>query len=415
MRALLHDVSALRWWAARHLGRGLSPLAIPLSGLRLAEVPLPDPPGTDWVRVRVRLCGICGTDVAVLRGRAGPELSPFVSFPAVPGHEIVGVAQRGPLVGRRVVIDPFLGCAVRNLSLCPACAVGRTSLCHRFADGDLAPGMLLGLCRDLPGGWAPLVVVHASQLHPVPEAVSDSAAVMAEPLAVALHAILADPPDPQERVLLIGAGTMGLCLLAAMRLLGVPTRVAVLARHPIQRTMALKFGAVELVKTMRDAEQVAQRSLGWTVRRGRLHARAWTGGFDRTLDTVGSPATIAAALRLTRAGGRVTLVGTSGTLRRFDSTPLWAHELTLQGVCGYGREPRADGAHTLDLALRLLAEHPEIPVGELVTHSFPLEEHGEALRHAFFHGRRASVKVVFEPAAGEPASVRPPVPALAQA
>ena len=407
MRALVHDVPVWRWWAARHVGRRIPPLAVPLSGLRLAEVPLPDPPGADWVRVRVRLCGICGTDVAALRGRTGPELSPLISFPAVPGHEIVGIAQRGPLVGRRVVIDPFLGCAVRGLPPCPACAAGRTSLCHRFADGDLAPGMLLGFCRDLPGGWAPLVVAHASQLHPVPDAVSDSAAVMAEPLAVALHAILADPPDPEERVLLIGAGTMGLCLLAAMRLLDIDTRVAMVARHHVQRTMALQFGAVELVKNTRDVEQAAVRSLGWTVRRGRLGTRVWNGGFDRTFDTIGSPSSIASAMRLTRAGGRVTLIGTSGTLRRFDTTPVWAHELRVQGFLGYGTEPRAGGAHTLDLALRLLAERPEIPVGELVTHSFPLEEYPEALRHAFFHGRRGSVKVVFEPAVGEPAPARP--------
>ncbi len=407
MRALLYDVGSTRRWAARQLGGRVPPLAVPLAGLRLTEVELPDPPGPDWVRVRVRLCGICGSDVATLRGRTGPELSALRSAPTVPGHEIVGVAQRGPLVGRRVVVDPYLGCAVRGLPLCPACAAGRISLCHRFADGDFSPGMTLGLCRDLPGGWAPLVVAHSSQLHPVPDAVSDSAAVLAEPLAVALHAVLADPPGPEERVLLIGAGTMGLCVLAAMRMLDIPTRVAVVARHPIQRTMALKLGAVELAKSIRDAEQIATRSLGWSVWRGRSGSRVYAGGFDRVMDTVGTPVTMATAFRLARAGGRIALIGQSGAMPRFHATPMWAHELTWRGYCGYGPEPGAGGAHTMDLALRLLAERPDIPVGEFVTHSFALDDHREALRHAFFHGRRDSVKVVFEPAVGEPAPARP--------
>jgi len=112
---------------------------------------------------------------------------------------------------------------------------------------------------------------------------------------------------------------------------------------------------------------------------------------------VGSPATVAAALRLARSGGRVALVGASGTLPRLDSTPLWAHELQVAGYCGYGSEGGPDGEHTIDMALRLLAAHPELRLGDLVTHRFPLARYPEALRACFAHRRSGAVKVVFEP------------------
>ena len=400
MRALEYDFSPVRWLAARHLGSRAPGLAVRFSGLRLRNPPPPAPPGPDWVSVRVRLAGICGSDIAMLRGRTGPQLSPFVSFPAVPGHEVLGVVEKGPLVGRRVVLDPFLGCRCRGLPPCPACAQGHTALCHRFAEGALAPGMLLGYCRDLPGGWAERMVAHVTQLHPVPDGVDDASAVLAEPLAVALHAVLAAPLVGEDRVLVVGAGTVGLCVLAALRLLDAQADVVVVARHPGQREHAKALGASEVVGDVEAAERLAARR-GWGAgHAGLLGTRGWSGGFDRVFDAVGSASSVAGALRLARAGGRVDLLGCSGVLPHLDLTPAWAHELHVQGFCGYGSEPAAGGGHTIALALRLLAERPSLPLRALVTHRFPLARYREALAAAFFHRRSDSVKVVLTPEHG---------------
>ena len=398
VRALEYRFSAPRWWLARHTGRPA--LAVRRSGVGLRTLVPPEPPGPDWVSLRVRLAGICGSDVALLRGRSGPQLSPFVSFPAVLGHEVLGVAEAGALAGRRVVLDPFLGCLTRSLDPCPACAEGQSAWCHRFAEGALAPGMLLGYCRGLPGGWGERLVAHGSQLHAVPDALDDDTAVLAEPLAVSLHAVLAEPVAPGSRVLVIGAGTIGLCVLAALSLLRAPAESVVVARHPLQARLATALGASVVVAGVRAAEEEATRR-GWGRRwPGLMGTTGWTGGFDRVFDAVGSASSLAAALRLARAGGAVDLLGCAGGLPDLDLTPVWAHELRLRGSCGYGPEPAFGGAHTLACALRLLASRPDLPLRDLVTHRFPLQGYRAALHAAFAHRESGSVKVVFAPERG---------------
>lgn len=393
MRALEYRFSPLRWLAAGHLPARAPGLAVRCSGVRLRDGPAPEAPGEDWVRLRVGLAGICGTDTSMLRGRTGPQLSPFVSFPAVLGHEVVGVVEDGALAGRRVVLDPFLPCRTRGLEPCPACARGQTALCERFGEGPFAPGMLLGYCRDLGGAWAEAMVAHRSQLHPVPDGVDDTTAVLGEPLAVALHAVLAAPAA--GRVLVIGGGTIGLCVVAALALAGGGPEVVVVARHGHQQERARALGADAVVPSVAAAAALVERR-GWGARHGGLFGTtAYTGGFDRVLDAVGSAESLQWALRLTRSGGRVDLLGASGVLPRLDLTWAWAHELDVQGFCGYGAEPAAGGEHTIALALRLLSLRPDLPLARLVTHRFPLERHREALAAAFDHRRSGSIKVVF--------------------
>ncbi len=401
MEALVYEFSPLRWLLARHVGQRANPSAqVAFSGLSLRQLSLPAVPGPGWVPLRVRLAGICGTDLATLTGKAGPQLSPFVSFPAVLGHEVLAVPEEGPLAGRRVVLDPLLGCVTRGLPPCAACAQGRPALCHRFAEGRLAPGMLLGYCRDLPGAWSERMLAHESQIHPVPDGLNDECAVLAEPLAVALHAVLAQVPRAGERVLIIGAGTLGQCLVAAVRLLSPEAHTVVVARRPFQAALATRLGAQQTVRSLREAQEMAQQR-GWGASfPGLLGTNGFTGGFDQVLDAVGSPDTLGGALRLTRAGGRFALIGSSGIVPHLDLTWLWAHEISAQGFCTYGPEPRADGRHTIALALELMAQHPEVPISSMVTHRFPLAAYRDALRACFGRRRSSAVKVLLEPAQG---------------
>lgn len=413
MQALQYEFNVPRYLLARGLGRHFPSLYYgPLSCLRLVERAEPRPPGEGegWVALRTRLAGICGTDLATLAGKVSPALSPFSSFPAVPGHEILAVVE-GPAgrdgvahladglrPGQRVVVDPSLGCAARGLPLCPGCQEGLPYRCERTAEGSLPPGMILGFCRDLPGGWGERLVAPASQLHPVPDTIPDERAVLVEPLAVSLHGVLRRPPAADERVLVIGGGTVGLTTVAALRLLEPAADVSAAVRYSFQAELAGALGAHHLFRGAgsRPVEEAARKVARARAHRALLGPPTLTGGFDRVYDCVGSPQTLELALRVTRAGGSVTLLGGAWLAPRVDWTFVWAREVAVVGSAGYGTESyRGEKLHTFDLALRLLEAHPELPLERLVTHRFPLRAYQDALRVAFGHRTHRSVKVVF--------------------
>ena len=372
-----------------------------IPGLEQVELPSPALPGPDWLRLRPRLSGICGSDLALLLGRSGPALSPFTSFPAVLGHEVVaevtetGSGANGVRVGDRVVVDPVITCEMRGLEPCPSCARGEPGLCTEAAEGSLAPGMLIGFCRDLPGGWAEEMVAHRSQIHPVPASLSDESAVLIEPLSVALHAVLKHPPEPTSRILIVGGGTIGLLVLAALRLLDHRATATILVRHPVQGTMAEKLGAERIFPG--DAGDAAVTVAGARCYRPVAGRPVYAGGFAWVYDCVGSARSLDDSLRVAGPHGRVILVGCAGQLPRVDCTFIWARELQVSGSYVYGREGSlADAPHTFELALRLLAERPDYPLRDLVTHRFPLVRWREAMAASFRRGSCGAIKVTFD-------------------
>ena len=164
MKALLFERSVPRYAAARIVGSLTPGLGARVGPLVLTEVDEPPLPGPDWRRVRPRLSGICGSDLATIDGHSSRYFEPIVSFPFVPGHEIVG-----DLGDQRVVIEPVLGCPVRNIQPpCRACAQGRSDCCERMAFGDLEPGAQTGYCPDTCGGWSTGLVAHQCQIHAGP-------------------------------------------------------------------------------------------------------------------------------------------------------------------------------------------------------------------------------------------------------
>jgi threonine dehydrogenase-like Zn-dependent dehydrogenase len=363
--------------------------------LAYGPMPAPEPRSPDWVRLRPVLSGVCGTDLGLLTGHASTILSPFASFPAVLGHEVLARTEDG----RRVALDPVITCSMRGLSPCRWCAAGLPGLCLRAAEGDLAPGPMIGFCRDLAGGWSDAMVAHASQLHPVPDPVHDDEAVLVEPLSVAMHAVLQQPPERGERVLVIGGGTMGLCTLAALWLTAAEADVTVQARHPVQAGLAERMGTTRVIRdvgvagAVRAAEQVA----GASRYRSLLGQPVLSGGFDHVYDCVGSRRSLEASLRVAAPRGRVVLVGGPALVSGLDWTLAWTRELRIVGTYVYGREPSLPGApHTMDHVLSLLERRPGLPLGELVTHRFPLARWRRAMSAALGRGRSGAIKVVFE-------------------
>src|SRR6478735_39999 len=277
MKALVFSRKPVRYAAAAVAGRVAPGSGARVGPLSLKDVDEPELPDANWVRFRPRLAGICGSDLATLDGKSSRYFEPIVSFPFTPGHEVVGDLDDGS----RAVLIPVLTCETRAVQPpCPMCATGRINLCERIAFGHLEPGLQSGYCTDTGGGWSTAMVAHRSQLVPVPDAMSDEAAVMVEPTACAVHA--ATVVDNAATVAVIGAGTLGLLTIAALRgASGVGTIIGT-AKHPEQRRLARELGADQVVEPGELARAVRSATGSFMVE-GQL-----TDGVGTVVDCVGS-------------------------------------------------------------------------------------------------------------------------------
>lgn len=381
MKALVFERSLPRYAAASVAGRLRPGAGARVGPLSLEEVPEPVPPGPEWVRVRPRLSGICGSDLATIDGASSRYFEPIVSFPFVPGHEVVGELDDGS----RVVLEPVLGCVARGVDPpCPACAEGRTGNCERVAFGHLAPGLQTGYCADTGGGWSLALVAHPSQVHRVPEDFDDTDAVMVEPTACAVHAVLGAEIGEGDTVVVLGAGTLGLLVIAALRQLCLPGAIVAAAKHPAQRRWARDLGA-DVVAEPDELGRAVRRVTG-----SLLAGDVLTGGADVVVDCVGTAESIGTALAVARPRARVALVGMPGHVG-VDLTPLWHKEIALAGAYAYGTE--AGGRRTFQIAFDLVRA---AGLGRLVSATYPLDRYREAIDHAANAGRRGAVKVCFD-------------------
>ena len=316
MKAIRFNATIPRYAAGLALGRvSAAQLWSGRSCTIVEDVPIPLLPGPDWVRIKTRLGGICGSDLSVIRLNTSPYYSAFTSFPYTFGHENVGmIAEMGPAVtgwqpGERVVVEPLLWCTPRGFDeLCEFCSRGEINRCQRTNDGALAPGLFIGACRDTGGSWSPYFVAHQTQLHRVPEHLSDENALLVEPFAGGLHPALQYLPADDETVLILGAGTIGLSVLAALRALGSQAHILVAARYPFQAEAAKRLGASDVLRGDLYAE-IARRT-GGAVLKPIIGKQVVTGGVDRTFECVGSDSALDDALaayaarRHRRAGRR---------------------------------------------------------------------------------------------------------------
>ncbi|MDQ6798231.1 MAG: zinc-binding dehydrogenase [Actinomycetota bacterium] len=395
MRALVFERSIPRYAAARVAATLAPGLGSRVGPLTLSDIDEPELPAPGWHRVRPRLAGICGSDLSTVDGKASAYFEPLVSFPFVPGHEVVGELDDGT----RVVVEPVLGCTVRGVvPPCGACAGGHIDRCERLAFGHLAPGMQTGYCTDTGGGWSTALVAHESQIHRVPDAMSDEAAVMVEPAACAVHAAVGAGAFGR-RVLVLGAGTVGLCATAALRRFASPSMLMVAAKHPLQRRLAAELGA-DLVVGSDEVRRAVRRTTA-SLRVG----SGLSGGVDVVIDCVGNQASLAEDLAVVAPGGTIVLLGMPATVV-VDLTPLWQRQITLRGSYAYGVEDgHAPGVEddaadngappprTFDLAFDLVAE---VTLERLVSATYPLDRYRDAIDHAANAGRRDAVKVAFD-------------------
>jgi L-iditol 2-dehydrogenase len=413
MQALFFGVNPVGWATCKWLRffwRGC--LLSRLNGLALRDVPAPELPGDDWVHVRTLMAGVCGTDLALLAQKqpANSILEPFSSLPAVFGHENLAVVEAvGPAVeeawvGRRVCVEPTLCCEVRGIDPpCERCRAGEFGACENFgSDGagtaGLGPGTSIGFNRRAGGAFGERFVAHVSQLVAVPDELPDELAVLTDPAACSLHAVLRLDLEGVQRVLVYGAGVVGLATIASLRAVGYRGRIHALDLHDYTGRLALAVGADEYLQLPRGRrerfEEIARRT-GGTVQRARFGNYMLSGGYDVVLDCVGSRQSISESLRWTRSRGQVVLLAT-GHGRGVDLTPIWFTELRVLGA--YGRQlERFDGRRvgTYGLVHELMVSG-KLDVRGLLTHTFRIGEYRRAFGVGMDKARHEAVKVAFD-------------------
>lgn len=307
--------------------------------LRVQEVPL-RPPGPDEVLVAVDAVGICGSDMHYFaHGRNGQNV---LRRPTVLGHEASGVvAAAGSLagvgVGTPVAIEPAVGCGT-----CPTCRSGRYNLCPD------------GTCLGSPptdGVLAGHVVVPARAVHPLPDAVPLELGSLIEPLAVAVWAVRRAEVGFGHRVLITGAGPIGILVAQVARAAGA-TEVIVTDVNDARLAQAAGLGATTVLNT-------SERPLELT-------------GVDRLLECSAQPVALWQGLRTLRPAARATVVGQAAPA--VDGLPL-AHlqrwEIDLVTAFRY--------AHAFPTALALAADG-RVDLRSLLTGRFPLDEAADAIR-----------------------------------
>ena len=315
----------------------------------IIEVPRPEP-GEGQCRVKIEACGICGSDLHFMHHNMfNPAFAP--------GHEMAGIIDAvgpgcdGLQEGQRVTVEPIVGCGQ-----CRSCQDGQHQTCRAM--------QVLGFA--LPGGFSEYVVAPAKGLFPVAQDLDPSVVAMGEPVAVSVHGLHRGGFEPGHRVLVLGAGTVGLVTMLAARAMGA-SEVWASARHAHQAELATTLGATRVL-TEEEADP------------GKLAALSMQVDFDVVVETVGGSAdTLRAACAAVRPGGRVSVLGL------FDSSPtlepfmLLLKEGTLCWSNCYAHPTKDDADFAT--AVKLLDDEREL-LARMATHQLPIDDIGEAFRLA---------------------------------
>lgn len=265
----------------------------------LQNVPIPARRLPDDVLVRVRSAGICGSDLHGYTGQSGRRVPPLIM-----GHEATGdVVELGaetPLqVGQRVALQPLI------YRPDPATGIVRRRL--------------IGM--DLQGAYAEYIVMPAENLFPIPDTLSYAEGALAEPLAVAVHAVSLSPIRPYDRVLVIGAGAIGLLTVQVLRLAGAGL-IVVSDINETRLNVAKQIGAHEVIRA--DQEDVTRKALQLTDGRG----------FDRTYEAVGITQTVQQSVASVCQGGTVVWIGNNQRTVEVDMQSVVTREITIRGTYG---------------------------------------------------------------------------------
>ena len=326
----------------------------------------PDPvAGDDDVLIRVKACGICGSDVYGFTGKTGRRIPPLIM-----GHEAAGIVEglgrnvSGFEKGDRVCFDSTVYC-----NKCEACRAGLFNRCDkRQVLGVSVPAF------KRHGAFAEYVAVPSWIVSKIPDELSFVHAALLEPASIGTHAANRAPISNKDTVVIIGAGTIGLFILQAARLRGAAKVIAV-DINEFRLDLAKKLGADKLINPLKSnlSEAVLQETGGK--------------GANVTLEAVGYAKTFADAVSITRMGGHVVAVGNLEKKAEFDLQQLIAKEHTFTGSYASSGEFRD--------CIKLVSSG-KIKVEPLISDVLPLEEGPDAFER-LLKAEENLVKIVLEP------------------
>lgn len=376
------------------------------SPLVYGDMPVPERPSEEWVLVKSRLCGICGSDMAAitLKGSLDNPIQHFVSLPIFLGHEIVGeVAQPGDqvkdlAVGERVAVYPILSCIPRGISpVCRSCSNGDYSLCQNLAEGSLPPGQCIGTNSMTGGGFSEYLVAHRSQVFRIPDFMPDEQAVLLDPVCVALHAVLLAGLEASHTVLVFGAGIIGLSMIQIIRALNIGCELFAVARYDFQRELARECGADHVIKDVQDSESRARlaEQLNAKAFASRFVAPFFLGGFDVIFDCVGTARTLQNSIGLADHRGKVVLVGASPP-ERFEWSLLYWKELKVLGSISYGMETIEGKRRNAIEHVFQMVEDQRIRLDLLPVKGYRLSDYRTAFESLLKKGVSRHVKAAFD-------------------
>ena len=269
--------------------------------LKLKDLPRAAP-GPDAVEVEVGAVGLCAGDLYIYLGK-----NPYVTYPRVGGHEIagkvsaLGSAVEGVELGERVVVDPFISCG-----RCYPCRVGKRNCCANLS--------IVGVHRD--GGFAQAVCAPAANLHRIPAAMSDFDASFAEPVAIGVQACRRGEVGRGDRVLVLGAGPIGLAILEVARAYGAQVFITDISPERLETARSLGATPIEAATLEESALRLTDGE-----------------GMPVVIEATGVVSVIEQTISLVAAGGRIVIVGLvkKGAPVQFPGLDLTRKEVTLHG------------------------------------------------------------------------------------
>lgn len=349
---------------------------------------IPDPPlpAENWVRVRNIACGLCGTDVSFFKATTGTN-SALEPIPTAKrtylGHENVGtVIEAGSKVtkfkvGDRVTIREYMSsCNNKDIKpVCKYCEEGNYNFCLNF--GEPSPHNL----PDTGAGWSDTFIATEDSLSKVYDELTDEQAVMIEPTCVSVHSVIVDPPKKNEKILVMGCGTIGLGVVQAIKIVQPECEIWVLERVKTKQQFALKLGADHIMQG-EPYKAAADATNGSKVYTGMSNNKMFFGGFDRIYDCIGGNWANTTALRMLRPRGILMKIGHHMRAITIDETPIWWHELKLIGVDAHGMEEwEGRKLYTFDLVQEWIRDGIYKTEG-FVTHHFKLDDYKQAFKLA---------------------------------
>ncbi len=351
------------------------------------DIPEPKLVNDGWVKIKVTMSGICGSDIGGLNGQESLYLEPYVSKKFVLGHENVGiVAEIGKKVktlkpGDRVTVIPFLSCAQRGIkNQCKYCRHGDYALCENVNEGDLPAGLSIGWNSRTSGGWSEYFISHYSNVVKLPDKVSDESAVMIDSFSCALHAVMQNLPKKSDVVLVYGCGTMGLNIIASLRALDLNNKIIVIYSRNFQKKMALKLGADVMINLREDLFKRIAEITKAKIYHPQIGKPVLEGGVDIVYECVANTDTINNSLRFLKAKGKLVMIATAGVLENIDVAPVWFREIKIIGSCEQGHDIYKNSKKlTYEIVIDLLKEK-KVDLEQFVTHKYPLSKFKSALK-----------------------------------